>query len=24
MKIMHKNMKYIPQTLSDSGNLPIL
>jgi len=21
MKIMHKNMKYIPQTLSDSGNL---
>jgi len=24
MKIMHKNMKYIPQTLSDSGNLPVL
>jgi len=21
---MHKNMKYIPQTLSDSGNLPVL
>jgi len=24
MKIMHKNVKYIPQTLSDSGNLPVL
>jgi len=24
MKIMHKNMNYIPQTLSDSGNLPVL
>jgi len=24
MKTMHKNMKYIPQTLSDSGNLPVL
>jgi len=24
MKIMHKNMKYMPQTLSDSGNLPVL
>jgi len=24
MKIIHKNMKYILQTLSDSGNLPIL
>jgi len=24
MKIMHKNIKYIPQTLSDSGNLPVL
>jgi len=21
---MHKNMKYIPQTLSDSGNLSVL
>jgi len=24
MKTMYKNMKYIPQTLSDSGNLPVL
>jgi len=24
MKIMHENMKYILQTLSDSGNLPVL
>jgi len=24
MKIMHKDMKYIPQTLSDSGNSPVL
>jgi len=24
MKIMHKNMKYIPQTLSDGGNLPVI
>jgi len=24
MKIMHKNMKYIPQTLSDSENVPVL
>jgi len=24
MKIMHKNLKYIPQTLSDSGNLHVL
>jgi len=24
MKVMHNNMKYIPQTLSDSGNLPVL
>jgi len=23
MKIMHENMKYIPQMLSDSGNLPV-
>jgi len=24
MKYMHKNMKYIPHTLWDSGNLPVL
>jgi len=24
MKIMHKNMKYIPQMSSDSGNLLVL
>jgi len=24
MKIMHKNIKYVPQTLSDSGNLPVV
>jgi len=24
MKFMHKNTKYIPQTLSDSGKLPVL
>jgi len=24
MKIVHKNKKYMPKTLSDSGNIPVL